>query len=401
MIAPETTFLRPVKAASPGTDPKARQGRDEAAAGGADFATMLDGDARAAPASADEVPAADAPPPAAEVVVAATLPLPAAVPAAPIPALVADPPAPADGATAAQAAGATLVLATGTTAPAEDPGVAAATPDATPTADPAGTSAPHEPATVEAADARQTAEPRRDRPHATRRDETAPAPVAAPPVAQPPAAAEGPAPVAAADGDGSATAAVAERTAPAPRQATVAKPAHAGEALSLAGADPSAPAWTLVREAEVAAAPAHRSEATPAPPQPRAVVEQISVAVAASDGGSVELRLDPPELGRVQIHLAPTDGGVRAMVIADRPETGDFLRRHAAQLAQELTQAGYGEVSLDFATGNEASRQDTPAQAPRDSWTAPLAAVDAGPATGPAAARADTLAGRAPLDIRL
>jgi hypothetical protein len=79
------------------------------------------------------------------------------------------------------------------------------------------------------------------------------------------------------------------------------------------------------------------------------------VAIARANEHRVEIRLDPPELGRVQIHLTPVDGGVQAVVLADRPETQDLLRRHAGSLAQELGDAGFGNVSLDFAAGHQAT----------------------------------------------
>jgi hypothetical protein len=121
----------------------------------------------------------------------------------------------------------------------------------------------------------------------------------------------------------------------------------------------------------------------------------VAVAVAGADGGTVEIRLDPPELGRVQIQLVPTDGGLQATVLADRPETGDLLRRHAAELARALGEAGYGEVSLDFAAGGEAPRDEAPAP-PRAAWSAPLAAVEPAAPPTPAARH-----GGGPLDVRL
>ena len=78
--------------------------------------------------------------------------------------------------------------------------------------------------------------------------------------------------------------------------------------------------------------------------QPQAVIGQVAVAIGRTSDRRVEIRLDPPELGRVQIHLTPVDGGVQAMVLADRPETQDLLRRHAEALARELGEAGYGNV---------------------------------------------------------
>ena len=144
-----------------------------------------------------------------------------------------------------------------------------------------------------------------------------------------------------------------------------------------------------------AAAPTHGPIATHAAADPQAVAGQIAAAVARSDHNRVEIRLDPPELGRVHIHLTTVDGGVLAVVAAQRPETQDLLRRHAEVLAQELTAAGYGEVSLDFATGNEAApgRDD---RRPSDWHAVAFAPVDA--AASAAAPRAG-VAGA--LDIRL
>jgi hypothetical protein len=104
----------------------------------------------------------------------------------------------------------------------------------------------------------------------------------------------------------------------------------------------------------------------------------------------VEIRLDPPELGRVQIQLNPGDGGLQAVVLAERPETQDLLRRHAETLARDLNAAGYTNVSLDFAAGGEAApRRDEP----ESGGPAPTAAVEI--AVAPARAPADGL------DIRL
>lgn len=100
-----------------------------------------------------------------------------------------------------------------------------------------------------------------------------------------------------------------------------------------------------------------RDAATPAAAaaSPHAAVGQIAVAVSRGSERHLEIRLDPPELGRVQIHLTPQDGGVQAVVLADRPETQDLLRRHAEALARELGDAGYGNVTLDFAAGQQAT----------------------------------------------
>lgn len=106
------------------------------------------------------------------------------------------------------------------------------------------------------------------------------------------------------------------------------------------------------------AAPLHGAALHLAHADPHTLCTQLAVAVSASDDSRVEIRLDPPELGRVHIHLTTTDGGVQATVTAQRPETQDFLRRHADTLAEELAAAGYGDVSLDFAAGEGAPRRD-------------------------------------------
>jgi flagellar hook-length control protein FliK len=159
----------------------------------------------------------------------------------------------------------------------------------------------------------------------------------------------------------------------------------------------AAPTWQLAAEP----APAHRhaeptasAAVAPAGAEPRAVVAQVAVAMGKSSEGNVEIRLDPPELGRVQILLQPADGGVQAVVLAQRPETQDLLRRHAELLAQELGAAGFGSVSLDFGGGApSADRDDRPPAAWHAAAFAPVA-VEVQPARA-----SRSLAGG--LDIRL
>jgi flagellar hook-length control protein FliK len=77
--------------------------------------------------------------------------------------------------------------------------------------------------------------------------------------------------------------------------------------------------------------------------------------VARAADGQVDIRLDPPELGRVQIRIETLDDGVRALVLAERPETQELLRRNADQLARDLGAAGFERVSLDFSAGGQAA----------------------------------------------
>lgn len=61
-----------------------------------------------------------------------------------------------------------------------------------------------------------------------------------------------------------------------------------------------------------------------------------------SDGSrSFDIRLDPPELGRVQVRLEiGADRSVQAMLTADKPEALAELQRHARELEKALADAG-------------------------------------------------------------
>lgn len=70
----------------------------------------------------------------------------------------------------------------------------------------------------------------------------------------------------------------------------------------------------------------------------------------------MEIRLDPPELGKVQIRLEHHESGLKVTVMAELPDTQDFLRRHAAELSRELSGTGQNGVVLDFASGQGTGR---------------------------------------------
>ena len=81
------------------------------------------------------------------------------------------------------------------------------------------------------------------------------------------------------------------------------------------------------------------------------VRDQIAAAVAARhNDGKLEIRLDPPELGRVMIGFE-RDGAdiVRAVVTADSPETLDLMRRNADVFQRALEAQGFENLDLQFA----------------------------------------------------
>jgi hypothetical protein len=82
----------------------------------------------------------------------------------------------------------------------------------------------------------------------------------------------------------------------------------------------------------------------------------------------IELRLDPPELGRVEIDLSLVDGRLTATIAAERPETLDLLRRHADVLQRDLVAAGFGGADVGF---SDRARAEARADAQPDRETPP------------------------------
>jgi flagellar hook-length control protein FliK len=107
----------------------------------------------------------------------------------------------------------------------------------------------------------------------------------------------------------------------------------------------------------------------------------LRIAAKSADGASqFQIRLDPPELGRIEVSLnMDSHGNAQANLSADRPQTLELLQRDAPQLERALKDAG-----LDLAGGLSFSlKGDGRSGAWRDAQGAPrspyieIAAVDA------------------------
>ena len=94
---------------------------------------------------------------------------------------------------------------------------------------------------------------------------------------------------------------------------------------------------------------------------------QIVAAVKAERVGNssnIELRLDPPELGRVRIDLSlETADAVKAVLTVERSETLEHLRRNINDLMDQLKQAGFATVDLEFSDQGSAAFGDSEAAA--------------------------------------
>ncbi|MEZ5892649.1 MAG: flagellar hook-length control protein FliK [Parvularculaceae bacterium] len=79
------------------------------------------------------------------------------------------------------------------------------------------------------------------------------------------------------------------------------------------------------------------------------VRDQIVAAVTHRQGDRLEIRLDPPELGKVMIGFE-RDGAdiVRAVVTADSPNTLDLMRRNADVFQRALEAQGFANLDLHF-----------------------------------------------------
>ncbi|HWL31412.1 MAG TPA: flagellar hook-length control protein FliK [Xanthobacteraceae bacterium] len=85
-----------------------------------------------------------------------------------------------------------------------------------------------------------------------------------------------------------------------------------------------------------------------------------------------DIRLDPPELGRIDVRLdVDGDGNVSSRLIVERSDTLDLLKRDASQLERALQQAGLktSDNALEFSLRQQAFGQDN---APRQQPVAQL-----------------------------
>lgn len=114
----------------------------------------------------------------------------------------------------------------------------------------------------------------------------------------------------------------------------------------------------------------------------------VEIAARSKDGQNrFEIRLDPPELGRISVQLdVDASGNVVSRLVADRADTLDLLRREAPTLERALQSAGLKtdgglEFSLrdhSFGRGQDshaADRRDVPNAAAGDDDRSPVEAM--------------------------
>jgi flagellar hook-length control protein FliK len=97
------------------------------------------------------------------------------------------------------------------------------------------------------------------------------------------------------------------------------------------------------------------------------MVEGVSVLLARAGKNQVNdfiIRMDPPELGRIEVQLKMHDDGtVQAVIASDNPNTHDLLRREASTIERALAESGFrtGSDGLSFnlkQQSNDQQRRD-------------------------------------------
>jgi len=140
---------------------------------------------------------------------------------------------------------------------------------------------------------------------------------------------------------------------PAPAQPSALPPAHP------AASSPLQPAASSAAQVVAQQAPADpttpSSSASPADANVGAQIQVshhetvsaldklgLTIATKSADGvRHFDIRLDPPELGRVEVHLSVDDSGrAQASLVVDKPQTLELLQRDASSLNRALTDAG-------------------------------------------------------------
>jgi chemotaxis protein MotD len=114
---------------------------------------------------------------------------------------------------------------------------------------------------------------------------------------------------------------------------------------------------------DVAALTANNPRAATLIAQNPVPVSGIAVEITAqakAGNNRFEIRLDPPELGRIDVRLdVDQDGNVKSRLVIDRADTYDLLRKDASTLERALQQAGLktSDSGLEFTLRDQGAAQ--------------------------------------------
>jgi flagellar hook-length control protein FliK len=81
---------------------------------------------------------------------------------------------------------------------------------------------------------------------------------------------------------------------------------------------------------------------------PARIAAQLAQAAQTMPDAPIELALSPEELGNVRLTFNTSEGAINVVVVAERGETLDLMRRNIDTLAAEFREMGFKDVSFSF-----------------------------------------------------
>ena len=113
----------------------------------------------------------------------------------------------------------------------------------------------------------------------------------------------------------------------------------------------AAPSLNLTGPSQFASLVAHAQSAASPHPATQMVAATLTRAAAEGETKTMTLKLDPPELGRIEIRMDfGKEKGMKAHIVTEKPETHLMLQRDAHVLERALQNAGLdtSEGGLSF-----------------------------------------------------
>ncbi len=160
---------------------------------------------------------------------------------------------------------------------------------------------------------------------------------------------------------------------------------------------------------QAAAQPAAAAQQAPADPQaagqPNIAALATAIAVKSAAGTKTfDIRMDPPELGRVDVHLSvDRDGKVQALLSAEHPQTLELLQRDSQHLERALKDAGLdlSNNGLNFSLKGEGRQGDGGSASMARARSLPNAVVARAEAANASISNINYASGNGRLDIRV
>jgi flagellar hook-length control protein FliK len=97
------------------------------------------------------------------------------------------------------------------------------------------------------------------------------------------------------------------------------------------------------------------------------IEDALKEAVAAKDGKSISIKLEPSALGAVKVDVTLKDGGLYARVVVESPQVGNMMRERTQEIVENLKQLGLNVDSINVFIGNGGQGNDFREQLPTPS----------------------------------